>query len=133
MAAIQQNPHALALLATLATGGLAVGDGVAPPTHPGRYAVLHMLPGGEIDGTASDPEEWIDGRFQITAVGRNASEARWVADQAGIALTGPVTVAGRSIQRVRPLEAWGGVTRDDDVSPPLFYATRVFGIYSFDA
>lgn len=136
MAAIEQNPHALALLAALDldSHGIAVGDGAAPTEHDGRYLVLHMLPGGEIDGTAADPDEWIDGRFQLTAVGRNASESRWVADRANAAIAVPaaVTVAGRSIQRVRPLEGWGGVQRGDDLVPPLFYTTRVYGLFSFD-
>lgn len=130
---LDSNPHALALLAVLGTvDGLDVGDGVAPDDHTGRYVVLHMLPGGEIDGTAADPDEWADARFQITAVGRVASEARWVADLAHEALvTETVAVDGRSIQRVRPLDAWARVERDDDQAPPLFYATRVYGLWSF--
>lgn len=126
------NPHALALIATLGGADLSVGDGVAPASHPGRFVVLYMLQGGEVDGTAADPDEWVDGRFQLTSVGRNASEARWVSDKAHEAVTdGVVAVTGRSIQRVRPLDAWGQVTRDDVLTPPLFYAVRTYGIYSF--
>jgi hypothetical protein len=134
MAYIAQNPHALAIIAALeASSGVPVGDAVAPEMHSGRYVVVYMLPGGEIDGTAADPDEWIDGRFQLTAVGRVASEARWVADKAAEAVTadGAVTVTDRTIQRVRPLDSWGGVVRDDDVTPPMFYTTRIFGLYSF--
>lgn len=129
---MSQDAHALALLAAIGASGLAVGDAVAPTAHPGRYVVLHILSGGEVDGTAADPDEWFDARFQLTAVGRTASEARWVADQAHSALTSSeVTVPGRSVQRVRPLAAWAGVQRDDTPEPPLYYATRVYGLWSF--
>lgn len=139
---VELNPHALAILGALTAAGLAAGDGEAPKTHTGRYVVLYMISGGETDGTAADPDEWIDGRFQLTCVGRSASEARWVADQAGKAVTAPgaVQVAGRGIQRVRPLDGGVNVQRDDDPARPtdgtpqtgLFYATRDFGFYSFE-
>lgn len=133
---MDQNPHALAIIASLQAAGLTVGDGVAPKSSDGKIVapcvVLHMIPGGEIDGTAAAPDEWADGRFQLTAVGRVAAQARDYADQATQALIdNPITVTGRSVQRVRPIEPWGRVERDDAVSPPLFYSTRRHGLWSF--
>lgn len=132
---MDQNPHALAIIEAIEADDLTVGDGVAArfeETIVAPQVVLHMIPGGSIDGTAGSPDEWADARFQLTAIGRVASEARWYADKAADALAdNALDVDTRSIQRVRPVEPWGRVTRDDDVTPPLFYVTRVFGLWSF--
>lgn len=132
---MDQNPHALAIIAALELDSLTVGDGVASQSGSAIVApqvVLHMLPGGSVDGTAASPDEWVDGRFQLTAIGRVAAEARYYADRAADSLaSNTLDVDTRSIQRVRPLEPWGQVLRDDDVSPPLFYATRTYGLWSF--
>lgn len=136
MTQIDQNPHALAVIAALEADGLAVGDGVAPrqgdpPTIVAPCVIVHMVAGGEIDGTLGDPDGWADTRVQLTAVGRVAAEARRTADLAGQALEAGITVAGRSIRRLRPIEPWSGVARDHDVTPPLFYATRTYGLFTF--
>lgn len=143
MTQIEQNPHALAVVAALEAAGLAVGDGVAPRVGAGSSdpfvapcVVVYMIPGGMIDGPLGDPDADGDGRFQLTSVGRLASEARWYADKALAAVSAPgaVVVPGRSIQRVRPMGTWGGVERDDSVPiPPLFYVTAVFGLFTFSA
>jgi hypothetical protein len=137
MTRIAQGPHALAIIAALEASSLTVGDGVAPRTgHPPQIVapcvVVHMVPGGDIDGTLGDPEGWADARFQLTAVGRVAAEARRSADLADAALeANGVTVPGRVIRRLRPVEPWGRVQIDHDVTPPLFYATRTYGLFTF--
>ena len=137
MTEIGQNAHALAIVAALEADGLVVGDVAAPrqgnpPKIVAPCVVVHMVPGGEIDGTAGDPDEWADARFQLTAVGKVAAEARWYADRAAAALAANgVTVAGRSIRRLRPIEPWGRVERDQDLTPPLFYSTRTYGLFTF--
>ncbi len=137
MTLIEQDPHALAVVASLEAGGLTVGDGEAPRTgNPPKIVapcvVVHMVPGGQVDGTAGDPDGWADARFQLTAVGRMAAEARHVADRAGQALdTNGITVPGRKIRRLRPVGPWGPTVRDNDVTPPLFYATRTYGMFTF--
>lgn len=139
MTEIAQNPHALAVIASLEAAGLTVGDGVAPrdgspPRIVAPCVVVHMVPGGAIDGTAGDPDGWADARFQLTCVGRVAAEARYTADLADSALgDNPPTVDGRKVRRVRPVEPWGRVERDNDVTPPLFYATRTWGLWTFPA
>lgn len=137
---IAQNPHALAIIAALELEGLDVGDGHAPhdvaPDDPAwtPYVVLYMLSGGEVDGTAANPDSYGDLRFQLTSVGRLAAEARYIADRAAQAfLVYPVTVPGRSVQRVRPIEASNGVRRDDDVQPPLYTVVARFGAFTFPA
>lgn len=129
------DPHALAIIAALEADSLTVGDGKGRETNGAVTApqiIVHMIPGGTIDGTAQDPDDWADARFLLTAVGRTAAEARWYADKGAAALAGnPVTVAGRTIRRVRPTEPWSKVEQDNDLTPPLFYATRQFGLWSF--
>jgi len=136
MADISQYDHAAALVDVLETTGVPVGDGETPWNGPQkRYVapsiVLHMVPGGTVDGTLGCPDEIVDGRFKVKAIGRSAGEARNVADKAAVALSAGLTVTGRRIRRLRPLDAWSGIERDDDVTPPLFYATRTYGLYSF--
>jgi hypothetical protein len=137
MTQIAQGPHALAIIAALEADDLTVGDGVAPrvgnpPKIVAPCVVVHMVPGGAIDGTAGDPDGWADARFQLTAVGRLAAEARRYADLAAAALeTHGLAVAGRAVRRLRPIEPWGRVERDHDVTPPLFYATRTYGVWTF--
>lgn len=135
---IEQDPHALGVIATLEAAGLTVGDGVGKVDSGGELitpqVIVHMIPGGQIDGTAASPDAWADARFQLTAVGSIARQARWALDKASTALAdNGVTVAGRVIQRVRPVEnqPWGKTERDQDVTPPVFYATRVYGMHSF--
>jgi hypothetical protein len=132
---IEQNPHALAIIAALEADALTVGDGDGAETAGTVTApqiIVLLIPGGRIDGSIADPDEWADARFQLTAVGRVAAEARWYADKAATALeTNAVTVAGRSVMRVRPTQPWGPVTKDLDVTPPLFYSTRTYGLFTF--
>lgn len=131
---MDQNPHALAVIAALEADGLTVGDHIAPGDSDPPYHVLYMLPGGELDGPMTAPEADADFRFQITTVGRLPDEARWHADRAAAALESePVTVAGRFVCRIRPIEASNGVRRDDDVTPPLFYVVARYGARSFPA
>lgn len=140
MAVIAANPHALAIIDVLEAAGLTVGDGIAETTGTGPDArivtpqvVVHMTPGGVVDGTLAAPDDWADARFQLTAVGLTSASVRVVSDRAAEALEGGVSVDGRSIQRVRPMEPWGRTERDHDVTPPMFYATRSFGLFTFPA
>mgnify|MGYP000312407618 CR=1 FL=1 len=138
---IAQNPHALGIIAALEAEGLDVGDGIAPHDVTSTddeawtpYVVLYMLPGGDVDGTAGSPDSDGDLRFQLTSVGRTAAEARHVNDRAAQAFRdNPVEVPGRSVQRVRPLEATNAVRRDDDVQPPLFFVVARYGAWTFPA
>lgn len=133
---IDIDAHARPIVDVLETAGLLVGDGVAPKGDRDKViapcVIVHMLPGGTFDGGPDDPESNSDIRFQITSVGLTASQARLTAKAAADALrAGPFTVAGRVIQRVRPLGN-PGVERDDDLpSPPLFYAAQQWAAWSF--
>lgn len=130
---IEQDPHALAILAALESADVQAGDAEAPheikPDSEAwtAYTVLYLLNGGGLDGTLCDPEA--DGHlpFQLTSVGRTPAEARFVADRAAAALTSqPIEVTGRSVLRCRRTEAGSGSQRDDEIEPPLFYAVARF-------
>lgn len=139
---INENPHALAVITRLETvtldgTALRVGDAVAPKSSTGAVvapcAVLYGRQSGIL--TSSIGEVDTDGviRFQVTAVGRTAAEARVVADKTRAALTAPdLTVAGRWVE-VRSDSASSTVNRDDDIRPPLFYATTLYRLLTFSA
>lgn len=135
------SPVVSAIIETLEDAGLTVGDGHRPngiPEDPGSsgwapYTIVFLQPGGLVNGSAANPDEEFDGRFALVSVGRLAAEARAGGDAADAAVTVGFTVAGRSIQRVRPIEANGTVNREDTVTPPLFSDTRRYGFYSFPA
>lgn len=136
MALVGAYAHAQAIIDTLGNAGLVVGDGEAPRP-AGRSEIItpcvvfHMVDGGLVDGTLADPDEWVDARFQLTAVGRVAAEVRDIADKASAALAGGVTVAGRRVMRVQPIDPWGRVERDNDVTPPVYYCTQLWRLFSF--
>lgn len=119
--------HTDAVITALEDAGLTVGDGEAP-ADAGRqadgsfdhYVVVYSIPGGARSGTLEAPFEDGDLIFQVTCVGESRRQAEWLVDKAEDILDG-VTVAGRRIHAMP--ESNPGVTRDDDLSPPLFYAT----------
>lgn len=131
---IEQDPHALALLASLTAGNVPAHDHLGPEGERGGYVVLYMLSGAEPEGTAADPDSIGDLRFQLTGVGRLPAEARSLIDRAVRAFRDhPPVVPGRSVQRLRPIEAVSAAQRDDDEQPPVFYVTARFGAWTFPA
>ncbi|MFD5509024.1 hypothetical protein ACFWIB_14775 [Streptomyces sp. NPDC127051] len=111
-----------AVLAALTTGGLAVGEGGAPPSVPatGVYAALYVDPGQSLPESLADQRTNFALSFQVTCVGPTPEKCRWAAQRARMALHAPLAVAGRTAWRPEEL---GGppMQRDDDVSPPLYY------------
>jgi hypothetical protein len=86
-------------------------------------------PGRSVPGSLADPLSYYQGTVQLTCVGETAEQALNVADRARAALGVPLTVQGRS--GWRPEELGGPpVQRDDDVTPPLFYAAVQFRLRS---
>lgn len=131
---MSSQPHSGAIIDTLTDATLTVGDHEAISEN-GRViapqVVLYLLPGGARDGVAADPDGFVLWRFQLTGVGRIAGEARDQIDAATAALTATrIQVDGFAPQRVEPVGAVG-VLRDDTLTPPLFAATQVYGMWSF--
>lgn len=132
----EQNPHARAIIASLEAADLTVGDGVAPKSPDAKTfvapcIVLYTRAGGFKSGTLAQPDVDGDMRFQLTAVGRLAAEARWYADRAHAALTNhPIEVDNRLICRVRRMWIASTIERDDDVTRPLFYLPVEYGLFT---
>jgi hypothetical protein len=116
--------HTDAVIATLAAAGLAVGDAKAPAGDP-PYDVVYSIPAGGWTGTLAAPND--DGSlvYQVSCVGKSRQQAEWLADKAIATILGGVAVTGRSVPFVE-LDLSGGVSRDDDRTPPLWVAAPRF-------
>ncbi|MFR9796632.1 hypothetical protein ACL02U_12110 [Streptomyces sp. MS06] len=118
-------------MAALEGEGLTVGLGVAPDPLPEdcMYAVVHMSPGRSVSESLADVRSSFDGLMQVTAIGPDQERCLWVADKVRTALYAPLTVAGR--MSFRPEELGGPpAIRDDDVSPPTWFAPIQYMIRS---
>ncbi|MGA5635079.1 hypothetical protein [Streptomyces lydicamycinicus] len=116
------GPHLDAVVGALEGAGLAVGQGGAPSPVPAnkRYAVLYFDPGTVGRESLADRRTDLAVLFQVTCVGPTAEQCLWVAQQVRRALYGRLAVDGRAA--FRPEELGGPpLSRDDDVSPPLFF------------
>lgn len=116
------KPHLDAVVGALEGAGLAVGQGGAPSPVPtsGRYVALYFAPGTVGRESLADQRTNFSMLFQVTCVGPTATQCLWVAQQVRRALYGRLAVDGRAV--FRPEELGGPpLSRDDDVSPPLFF------------
>jgi hypothetical protein len=122
-------PHVDAVQAALVGAGLAVGLGGAPVPAVSKYVALYPDPGQSVSESLADRRTDVMLMVQATCVGPTAEQALWVADKVRSALAGVLTVDGRVAWRPEEL---GGppVSRDDDVTPPLFYVPIQFQIRS---
>ena len=117
--------HTDAVIAALEAEGLTVGnasgDGLEPP-----YVVVYRI-GGIRDGEASAPEDRAELVYQLTCVGAMAEAAEYLQDRAESAMRS-LTVPGRAVRTW--IDSDGPVMRDDDLSPPLWYATPRWRVWS---
>lgn len=122
--------HHDAVITALQAAGLTIGDAEAPAGDP-PYGVVYQIPSGQFDGSLADPNADAELVYQVTCVGETREQAQWVVDKA-MALLNGFEITGRSIARVS-LDAAPGVIRDDDLDPPLFYATPRFRVFTTSA
>lgn len=120
--------HTDAVIAALQATGLTVGDSQAPAGAP-PYGVVYPISGGDSYGTLGDRNGDAELVYQVTCVGSSRKQAEWVADKALGLLAGFAAPTGRSVPLVA-LESMPGIQRDDEKSPPLFYATPRFRVFS---
>lgn len=120
------------VLGVLGAGGLSVGDGVAPsppsPTGSG-YVVVYSIAGGVTEGSIDDPRSDASPNFQVTSVGTDPRQVRWLVDKVRSLLNVavPATLAdGRKVIWLDFPQASSSTIRDDDVSPPKWYAPDRF-------
>lgn len=133
--------HTAAVLTRLQSTGLLCGDGRKPAGAGWQgaagmsafvsYLVLYPLgltrngPDAPLADMGTDPQLL----YQVTSVGSDRRSAEAAADLAAAALLSGVDlgVSGASTIRVWQ-ETSAGVTRDEDVNPPLFYAVDRYRI-----
>lgn len=132
MSAPATLPHVDALLAALTAAGLTASLGVAPPGAVPPYVAVYPDVGRSLPGSLADPLSYYDSVVQLTCVGMTPEQALSYSDRARIALSVPLVVAGRS--GLRPEELGGPpILRDDDVTPPLYYAPVQYRLRSTPA
>lgn len=126
-------PHVDALQAVLAGAELTVYLGGAPPgiapTDQSPYIVLYPDPGIPLVASLADDRVNFQGVVQLTCVGLTAEQALNVHDRAAAALTAVLSVSGRTSWKPEHLDGQP-VHRDDDVSPPVFYAISRYRLRS---
>jgi hypothetical protein len=136
--AVERGPETDAVLTLLEGAALLVGDGIRPAGggFPGDdptqdfvpYAVLYQGVTTDIDGPVSDPNADTASEYQVTSIGVTRPQASFVADKARHAmLEQTLTVTGRCVQLVEWTQG-RNAERDDDVTPPLFYAIDIYTI-----
>lgn len=116
------------VIGVLEAGGLAVGDGIAPTPQPSDgsgYVVVYSIAGGTVEGTLESPRSDASPTFQVTSVGADPRQTRWLADrvrQLFEAATPTTMTDGRRVIWLDYPIASVTVIRDDDVQPPKWYA-----------
>jgi hypothetical protein len=131
------------IVALIAADGWDVGEGIRPDGvgwqgTPGAsafvpYVVVHPTPGGVYDGTISAPFGDAQPDYVISSYAATQSQCQNLADQVYEVLTTSFpTVTGRVVQLMMP-DVDGGVVRDDDAQPPVFYSPTRWRIYTTTA
>lgn len=106
------------------------GNRVAPPSDlDGRvhaYAVLYASPGRELALILDGTGDTLDATFQVTCVGGDRTRALGCVEAVRSVLTGAWILDGTAMltEVVDP----GALRRDDDVSPPRFWAPLLFTV-----
>lgn len=128
------RPHTAAVVARLQSAGLTVGNHQRPVGAAYPYVVLYLIGGGVTDGPIAAGDDHGNLLWQVSCFSDGPEGAQWAADVARTALSGHrLTVTGRSLSPLRLSMASGGVTRDDDVAPPVFMAIERYDCRSYPA
>jgi hypothetical protein len=116
-----------AILARIGTStGKQVGLAVAPDANVYPYAVVYPLVDESQEGSLNNPTQAVTWSWQVTCVSNGAAGAQWMQQKVRTALHGfTPTVAGLGTTPIELVDG-SGVTRDDSISPPLFYSTDRF-------
>lgn len=126
-------PHADAVTTALVDAGLTVYLGGAPagvsPTAGDPFVVLYPEPGRATAASLADDRTAFSAVVQLTCVGLTAEQVLSVADRAAAALSVVLPVTGRTSWKPESLDGQP-VQRDDDVVPPVFYATSRYRLRS---
>jgi hypothetical protein len=121
------QPFFAAVLAQIAasTGKLAE-LAKAPANNVYPYAVVYPLVDESTEGGLDDPTNITTWAWQVTCVSDGAAGAQWMQHKVRVALHGfTPTVAGVGTTPIELIDG-SGITRDDALSPPLYYSTDRF-------
>lgn len=110
----------------VASTGKEVGLAVAPPNNTYPYAVVYPLIDDSSEGALNDPTQAVTWAFQVTCVSNGAAGAQWMQKEVRDALHGHIPVVTGLGTTPIHLADGSGITRDDAISPPLFYSTDRF-------
>lgn len=127
---VRVDTHTAALLAHLAAAtGRPIGNAKKPDGAVPIYGVLYRIT-GQRDGTLSRDDEAAL-TYQVTCVGLDNDGADLLAGDVEAAMP-TLTVPGRRVMRVELVDD-GPARRDDDTTPPLFYATPRWRLWTSPA
>ncbi len=126
---VTQHPLIEAVIALVTFDTFLAYDTEAPRDAPFPYTVVYSLDDALRSGPIWDGQADVMHSVQTTYVGDTAEQARKLMDKGrGFMLAqGAITVTGRSVQLV-DLADGGGVERDEDEQPRLFYAIDIWEI-----
>jgi hypothetical protein len=142
--AVPRSPEVDALLAKITRAKILVGDAIRPvgggfPNEDTSqpfvaYAVLYPGVTTQIDGPVADPNADVIAEYQLTSIGVTRKSASVISDLVKAAILGgtPLAIPNRFVQLVE----WTSghpASRDDAVTPPLFYAIDIYAICSSPA
>lgn len=124
------HDHTVAVIDALTAAGLPVGEGQAPPNTAPPYVVVRPYPGPALDGPVSDRYADAYPNVLVTSVGETQASAEIVADRVRAAVLGDaLVVPNRTVTQVTA-ETPQPAQHDDDVSPPLWYSTDIYGVWT---
>ncbi len=128
------EPHVRAIDVTLKAGlpaAIGVGLGRAPTDQALPYAVHYPDPGDVQAARLDGQRQHLTLHFIVHAIGVGPEQANWVADRVrDVLLNTALTVPGRRLYRVTQDAAPPPMSRDDDVTPPLYVQTLEFQLRS---
>jgi hypothetical protein len=144
------GPLTDAIIAALSADGLVVGDGIKPlPANAGEtpiagftdgpdstfipYVVVHSMAGGRADGTVGSPNADAWPMYTTISHGATRSQCEQVADRVrAVLLAATFTVAGRQVQHIT-VDWYPGAARDDEIQPPIWFASERYRLFSTPA
>lgn len=124
---VDQDPVVVAVVAALTYDTFTAYDMEADAAAVFPYSVVYPLDDQTRSGPLWDGQADVVHAVQVTSVGETAEQARKLQDKnrAKILASGAITVSGRSVQQP-DLSAGGGVERDEDEQPRLYYSVDIW-------
>jgi hypothetical protein len=111
--------------------GVAYGGDHEHQTFVTPYVVVHLLGGGNMGGPITDPQVDVQVRIQVNSIGDTAEQAMNTAELVNaLMVKSNITITGRAVLKVPKETTSDGIVRDDDISPPLFYAYDVWRLWT---